>query len=118
MLPPATPSMNLVETLVSMPDTFSTLVAAVTAAGLAPTLSGAGPFTVFAPTNDAFAALGQSTIDSLLADPTGQLATILTYHVAAGHVLSTQLYDGEQIRTVEGASITVTIDGDGVHLND
>ena len=111
-------TLNLVETLVSMPDTFSTLVAAVTAAGLVPTLSGAGPFTVFAPTNAAFAALGQSTINSLLADPTGQLATILTYHVAAGHVLSTQLHDGMQIPTVEGASITVTIDRrHGVMLN-
>ena len=109
--------MNLVETLVSMPDTFSPLVAAVTAAGLAPTLSGAGPFTVFAPTNDAFAALGQSTINSLLADPTGQLASILTYHVAAGHVLSSQLHDGMQIPTVEGESITVTIDSRGVMLN-
>ena len=90
---PGRGNMNLVETLVSLPGTFSPLVAAVTAAGLVPTLSGPGPFTVFAPTNDAFAALGQSTIDSLLADPTGQLATILTYHVAAGHVLSTQVRD-------------------------
>ena len=114
---PVVPTMNLVETLVSMPDTFSTLVAAVTAAGLVPTLSGAGPFTVFAPTDAAFSALGQSTMNSLLADPTGQLATILTYHVAAGHVLSTQLRNGMQISTVEGEPITVTIDGDGVHLN-
>ena len=115
--PPPAPMMNLVETLVSMPDTFSTLVTAVTAAGLVPTLSGAGPFTVFAPTNAAFAALGQSTIDSLLADPTGQLASILTYHVAAGYVLSSQLNDGMQIPTVEGGSITVTIDSSGVTLN-
>ena len=56
-------------------------------------------------------------MNSLLADPTGQLATILTYHVAAGHVLSTDLTNGMQIPTVEGASITVTIDRRGVLLN-
>merc|ERR1712070_504039 len=61
-------SMNLVETLVSMPDQFSTLVTAVTTAGLAETLSSEGPFTVFAPTNDAFAALGAETIQAVLAN--------------------------------------------------
>ena len=95
-LQPAGPTMNLVETLVSMPDTFSTLVTAVTTAGLAPTLSGAGPFTVFAPNNAAFAALGDAAIQSLLANPR-QLADILTYHVASGHVLSTQLRNGMQV---------------------
>ena len=99
-----------------MPDTFSTLVTAVTTAGLAPTLSGAGPFTVFAPTNAAFDALGGAAIQSLLADPVA-LADLLTYHVASGHVLSTQLTDGMMIPTVEGAPITVTIDGRGVLLN-
>ena len=69
----------------SNPD-FSTLVQAVTAAGLAETLSGPGPFTVFAPTNAAFAALPAGTLDTLLKDPTGQLASILKLHVVSGAV--------------------------------
>ena len=101
--------MNLVETLVSMPDTFSTLVTAVTTAGLADTLSSPGPFTVFAPTNDAFAALGADTVRSVLADHE-LLTAILTYHVHAGDaVLSTQLSDGMEVTTVEGDSLTVGI---------
>ena len=114
--PPPPAIMSLVDTLAAQPDTFSTLLAAAIAAGLAPTLNGDGPFTVFAPTNAAFAALGQSTVDSLLANP-AQLADILTYHVVAGHVLSTQLSDGMVVPTVEGASITVAVDRSGVTLN-
>jgi uncharacterized surface protein with fasciclin (FAS1) repeats len=76
---------TIVEIAASNPD-FSTLVTAVTEAGLVETLSGPGPFTVFAPTNDAFAALPAGTLDSLLADPEGALTDILLLHVVSGAV--------------------------------
>ncbi len=98
---------------------FNTLVAAVQAAGLVETLSGEGPFTVFAPTDDAFAAaldaLGM-TADELLAD-TDTLTTILTYHVVAGEVPSSALSDGQMAATVQGEEITVDL-SDGVKIND
>ena len=109
------PDPNIVEIAVSMPDTFSTLVAAVQAAGLVETLSSAGPFTVFAPTNAAFALLGQDTISSLLADPT-RLASILTYHVVAGQALAGDLTNGQVLTTVNGATLTVRINADGVAI--
>ena len=80
-----TSSQNIVQIAQSNPD-FSTLVQAVTAAGLADTLSGPGPFTVFAPTNAAFAALPAGTLDTLLKDPTGQLTSILKLHVVSAAV--------------------------------
>ena len=89
---------------------FTTLIAAVKAAGLADTLSGPGPFTVFAPTDDAFAALPAGTVEGLLADPAA-LAKILTYHVVAGRVMSTDLSEGMQATTVNGASATITLAG-------
>jgi uncharacterized surface protein with fasciclin (FAS1) repeats len=88
---------------------FSTLVEAVVAADLAGTLSGPGPFTVFAPTNDAFAALLQElgvTKEQLLANKS-LLATVLTYHVVPGQVLSTQVPVGQPISTVQGGTFTV-----------
>ena len=69
---------------------LSTLVAAVKAAGLVDTLNGPGPFTIFAPTNDAFAKIDKATLDQLLADPKGALTKILTYHVIAGQKLNAQ----------------------------
>ncbi|MDD7972581.1 fasciclin domain-containing protein [Roseinatronobacter alkalisoli] len=97
-------------------ETFSTLVAAVTAAGLVDTLKGDGPFTVFAPTDDAFAALPEGTVEALLDDiPT--LTAILTYHVIPGAVMSGDLTDGMMAETVNGQSVTigvgdmVTVDG-------
>jgi len=101
---------------------FSTLVAAVEAAGLTETLSGPGPFTVFAPTDEAFAvaleALGL-TADELLAD-TETLTSILTYHVIAGEVPSSDVVtmDGQSVPTVNGADVTITVDGDTVMVND
>ena len=80
-----TSSQNIVEIAQSNPD-LSTLVEAVSAAGLAETLAGPGPYTVFAPTNAAFEALPAGTLDTLLADPTGQLANILKLHVMSGAV--------------------------------
>ncbi|TVS04631.1 MAG: fasciclin domain-containing protein [Rhodobacteraceae bacterium] len=97
-------------------DDFTTLVAAVTAADLVDTLKGEGPFTVFAPTDDAFAALPEGTVEALLEDiPT--LTSILTYHVVPGIVMSGDLSDGMMAETVNGQSITigvgetVTVDG-------
>ena len=101
---------------------FTTLVAAVQAAGLVETLSGEGPFTVFAPTDDAFAAALEAlgmTADELLAD-TDTLTSILTYHVVAGEVPSSQVVtmDGAEVETVNGATVTISVDGDTVMVND
>jgi uncharacterized surface protein with fasciclin (FAS1) repeats len=101
---------------------FTTLVAAVQAAGLVETLSGPGPFTVLAPTDDAFAAALESlglTAEELLAD-TETLSSILTYHVVAGEVPSSQVVtlNGQEVDTVNGATVTVTVDGDTVMVND
>ena len=96
--------------------TFTTLLAAAEAAGLVETLQGEGPLTVFAPTDDAFAALPEGTVEGLLAD-TEALTAVLTYHVVAGAVMSTDLSDGMTATTVNGADITITI-GEGVMVND
>lgn len=108
-------SMDIVDTAVNA-GSFTTLVAAVEAAGLVDTLKGEGPFTVFAPTDEAFAALPAGTVEALLADPDA-LAAILTYHVVAGKVMSTDLSDGMMAPTVNGADITITTEG-GVMVND
>jgi len=109
---------TIVDVAAGNPD-FETLVTAVTAADLGETLSGEGPFTVFAPTNEAFAALPEGTLDTLL-DPANkdQLAAILTYHVVAGKVMAADLTDGQEIETVQGGTLTVGIDGDTVTLTD
>jgi uncharacterized surface protein with fasciclin (FAS1) repeats len=96
---------------------FETLVAAVTAAGLAETLSSEGPFTVFAPTDDAFAALPEGLVDCLLLEENiDPLTAILTYHVVDGSVMSTDLTDGP-VPTLQGEEITVDLT-DGVTLNE
>ncbi len=96
---------------------FETLVAAVTAADLVETLSGEGPFTVFAPTDDAFAALPEGLVDCLLLEENvDALTAILTYHVVAGEVMSTDLTDGP-VATVQGEDIAVDVT-DGVVLNE
>ncbi|MGY6705512.1 fasciclin domain-containing protein [Roseinatronobacter sp.] len=96
-------------------EAFSTLVAAVTAAGLVDTLKGDGPFTVFAPTDDAFAALPEGTVEALLDDiPT--LTAILTYHVVPGAVMSGDLSDGMMAETVNGQSVTIGV-GDTVTVD-
>lgn len=112
---------TIVDVAVAAGD-FSTLVAAVDAAGLTETLSGPGPFTVFAPTDEAFAAALESlglTADELLAD-TATLTSILTYHVIAGEVPASQVVtmDGQTAATVNGADVTITVDGDTVMVND
>lgn len=105
---PAAPA-TVVDIAVGSPD-HSTLVAAVKAAGLVETLSGAGPFTVFAPTNAAFAALPAGTVDNLLKpENKADLTGILTYHVVAGSLKAADLTDGQKLKTVNGAELTVTI---------
>jgi len=107
---------SVVDIIVNSAD-HDTLEAAVIAAELADDLSGPGPFTVFAPTDAAFAALPSGTIETLLADPTGTLAQILLYHVVGAQALSTDLSDGQTITTLLGEDITVTIDTNGVMIN-
>jgi len=107
-------SKNIVDTAVEA-GTFNTLVAAVNAAGLVDTLKGEGPFTVFAPTDEAFAALPEGTVDALLEDIPA-LTAILTYHVVAGKVMSTDLSDGMMAATVNGAEVTISTMG-GVKVN-
>ncbi len=114
LLPPA---VTVVDIVVNSPD-HETLEAAVIAADLAGTLSGDGPFTVFAPTDAAFAALPEGTVDALLADPTGDLTDILLYHVIGATVLSSDLSDGQVATTINGKDVTVTINDDGVFIND
>ncbi len=97
---------------------FETLVAAVQAAGLVETLSAEGPFTVFAPTDAAFAALPEGTLESLLLpENKDQLIAILTYHVVPGAVMSTDLSDDMTAATVQGGDIMIDLDS-GVMVND
>ena len=100
-------------------EDFSTLVTAVEAAGLAETLSGDGPFTVFAPVNDAFAALPAGTVDSLLLpENQDQLTGVLTYHVVPKEAMSGDLSDGMTVTTVQGQPLTVGVSDAGVTLTD
>jgi uncharacterized surface protein with fasciclin (FAS1) repeats len=97
---------------------FETLAAALEAADLVETLQGEGPFTVFAPTDDAFAALPEGTLEDLLKPENKEmLVSILTYHVVPGAVLSTDLESGE-VETVEGSSIMVEVSESGVTVDD
>lgn len=96
--------------LASETSSLSTLVTAVKAGDLVSTLQGAGPFTVFAPTNDAFAALPAGTLDTLLKpENKEQLKGILTYHVVSGKVMAKDLKDGQEVTTVLGAKLTVKL---------
>jgi len=98
---------------------FNTLAAALTAAGLVETLKGAGPFTVFAPTDAAFAKLPAGTVDNLLKpENKDQLTAVLTYHVVPGAVMAADVVKMTEAKTVNGAMITVKVDGDTVMIND
>ncbi|MCA1800376.1 MAG: fasciclin domain-containing protein, partial [Actinobacteria bacterium] len=108
---------SIVDIVVNSPR-HETLEAAVIAAELAGALSAEGTFTLFAPTDEAFTALGQETINALLADPTGDLAEILKYHVVGATAFAGDLSDGDTFITLEGSDITVTINDDGVFIND
>ncbi len=105
--------------LASETDALSTLFAAIDAAGLAETLQSEGPFTVFAPTNEAFAALPDGTLESLLLEENRELLVeILTYHVVPGKVMSGDLSDGMYAETVQGSSVTISIGNYGVSVDD
>ena len=96
----------------------TTLVAAIKAAGLVETLKGAGPFTVFAPTNAAFSALPAGTVESLLTpEKKADLTNILTYHVVAGSVKAADLKDGQKVKTLQGGELTVSIKEGKVMIN-
>ena len=98
---------------------FNTLVAAVQAAGLVDTLQSPGPFTVFAPTDEAFAKLPAGTLDDLLLpENKAQLAAILEYHVVAGEVLAADVVNLSSAATVEGQSVAITAGASGVRVND
>ena len=116
---PAEAEADIVDTAVAA-GSFTTLATALEAAGLVDTLKGDGPYTVFAPTDDAFAALPDGTLDDLLADPEGQLTDILTYHVVAGEVMAADVVtmDGQTVETLQGAELTIRVDGDQVMLED
>ena len=109
-------SKDIVDTAVGAGN-FTTLVAAVEAAGLVETLKGEGPFTVFAPTDAAFAALPAGTVEDLLKpENKDKLTAILTYHVVPGKVMSTDLSEGLKAATVQGGEVTITLDG-GAKVN-
>lgn len=107
---------DIVDTAVAAGN-FTTLAAALTAAGLVETLKGEGPFSVFAPTDAAFAALPAGTVEDLLKpENKDKLVAILTYHVVPGKVMSTDLTEGMKAATVNGAEVTITLDG-GAKVN-
>lgn len=108
---------DVVDIAIGSPD-HTTLVSAVTAAGLVETLKGAGPFTIFAPTNAAFSALPAGTVESLLTpEKKADLTNILTYHVVAGSVKAADLTDGQKIKTLQGGELTVSIKDGKVMIN-
>lgn len=110
-------SKNIVELAVGN-ENLSTLVAAVKAGGLVETLQSAGPFTVFAPTNEAFAALPEGTLEMLLKpENKDKLVAVLTYHVVGAKVMSTDLSNGQKAATVQGEEVTVSIYGGKVSIS-
>jgi len=115
---PEVMEMDIVNTAVA-DGRFTTLVAAVTAADLVDTLKGEGPFTVFAPTDDAFAALPEGTVESLLLPENKQALTdILLYHVVSGDVMAADVVNLESATTVLGKDVAIKVDGGKVYIND
>ncbi len=107
-----------ISALASQADDLSTLNAAIKAAGLEETLKGDGPFTVFAPTNEAFEALPDGVLESLLKpENKDKLVAVLTYHVVGGKVMSSDLKDGSMAKTVEGNDVNIKV-GPKVKIND
>ena len=114
-VPAQAPTKDIVETAVAA-GTFTTLAKALTAAGLIETLKGKGPFTVFAPTDAAFAKLPPATLSALLADKK-KLAAVLTYHVVPGTVLAAQVVGMSEATSVQGGKIAIMVMGGKVMLN-
>ncbi|MEH2022555.1 fasciclin domain-containing protein [Nostoc sp.] len=106
---------NIIDTATNN-GSFTTLVAAIQAAGLVDTLKGPGPFTVFAPTDEAFKKLPAGTVDALLKDP-AKLKKILTYHVVSGKVLAADVVKLKTAKTVEGSDVKIDA-SNGVKIND
>lgn len=115
---PAKPTQNIVQVASSNPQ-FSTLVSLIKEAGLVKTLSGKGPFTVFAPTNAAFKKVPAETLAALKADP-AKLKAVLTYHVVPGTVPASKVVtlNGKNVKTVEGSTVKITVRGKSVKVND
>ncbi len=111
----AEPTANIIQTAVAA-GSFKTLVTAVEAAGLVATLEGPGPFTVFAPTDEAFAKLPPGTLEALLADK-AKLTAVLTYHVVAGDVSSSAVAGMKSATTVQGSAVAIDASA-GVKIND
>jgi uncharacterized surface protein with fasciclin (FAS1) repeats len=110
----AAPSKNIVETVFAAGN-FTTLIAGIKAAGLTDTFTGRGPFTVFAPTDEAFKKLPSGALDALLKD-TAKLKAIMNYHVVAGRVLAQDFKSGD-VMTVQGSSLTALVSGADVQVN-
>jgi uncharacterized surface protein with fasciclin (FAS1) repeats len=118
--PTSMPEMPASKTIVDIAvkdGRFATLVAALQAAGLAETLAGEGPFTVFAPTDDAFAALPEGTVEALLAD-IPQLTDILLYHVVSGKVMASDVVSLDSAETLQGQSLGIEVDGSLVRIGE
>lgn len=108
---------DIVDTAVAA-GSFNTLVAAVKAADLGETLKGEGPFTVFAPTDEAFAKLPEGTLESLLKpENKAQLQAILTYHVVPGNVMASDVVGLDSAKTVNGQSLSIAVEGDSVMVD-
>jgi uncharacterized surface protein with fasciclin (FAS1) repeats len=107
---------NILETA-EQAGNFKTLITAVKAAGLEETLNGHGPFTIFAPNDNAFAKLPSATLQTVLKDKT-KLSGILTYHVVSGKIMAKDLKDQSQQKTVQGSNLTIALKDDSVMAND
>lgn len=110
-------SEDTIVTLAQDTPQLSTLVTAIQAAGLVEALSGPGPFTVFAPTNEAFEALDEAQLQALLNDPEA-LAEILQYHVVSGEVMAADVVQLDSAETLQGGNLTISTDDHGVMIND
>jgi uncharacterized surface protein with fasciclin (FAS1) repeats len=120
--PPEEESASIAEIVVASANAdepeFTTLLAAVQAAGLVDTLAGEGSFTVFAPTDEAFAALPEGLIDELLADPEGALTDILLYHVVGDKLMASDVVAADAATTLQGQDVGIKVDNGSVMLND
>jgi len=114
--PEEAPTVDIVDTLVQASD-FAALLAAEGATDMVDTLRSEGPYTLFAPNDEAFAALPEGSLENLMADASGELTQILQYHVVVGVVTSDELTDGAQLETMQGGVLTVTMDGDSILIN-
>jgi uncharacterized surface protein with fasciclin (FAS1) repeats len=108
------PSKNIIDTLVAAGN-FTTLVAGIKTAGLTEKLTGSGPFTVYAPTDEAFKKLAPGALEALLKD-SSKLNAVLSYHVVAGHNLAKDVKSGE-VMTLQGSHMTTSASTSGVHVN-